>query len=121
MNIDDLVAMLAEHRWVAACALVIGAIVRVLKSDSPLPEWLHVSKERRPWLAMALGIVAGVLEAIAGGTPWARALAEGLAAALLAIAGHEVVIEKARGGKEIPIPLARKRDDEAPDIPKGSA
>src|SRR5690606_41994879 len=103
MNIDDLVAMLAEHRWVAACALVIGAIVRVLKSDSPLP--ITVPAKWRGWLAIGLGIVAGALEAVAGGTPWARALAEGLAAAVFAITGHEVVIEKARGGKELPVPF----------------
>ena len=107
--------------WVAAAALIIGAVVRYLKTDSPLPEWLHVPKEWRPWLAVALGVVAGVLDAVAMGTPWFNAIAGGIVSAIGAIVGHEVVIEKARGGKELPIPFARKRDDEAPDIPKGSA
>ncbi|HLV68037.1 MAG TPA: hypothetical protein VKY73_19600 [Polyangiaceae bacterium] len=116
MSSDELLGLALEHRWVAFAALIIGAVVRVLKSDSPLP--ITVPAKWRGWLAIGLGIVAGVLEAIAGGTPWARALAEGLAAAVLAIAGHELGIESLRGGKEL---FARKRDDEVPDIPKGSA
>lgn len=118
--------------WVAAAALVIGAVVRVLKSDSPLPEWLHVSKQWRPWLAVALGIVAGVLDAVAMGTPWADAVAKGVLASVGAMAGHHLVIEKGRGGKELPVPFARPRADSGdngdmgkdakrhsvPDIPK---
>lgn len=107
MDINELVAMLGEHRWVAACALVIGAIVRVLKSDTPLP--FTVPAKWRGWLAIGLGIVAGALEAVAGGTPWARALAEGLTAALIAITGHELGVESLRGGKEL---FARQDDGE---------
>lgn len=107
--------------WVAVAALAIGAIVRALKSDSPLPEWLHVPKEWRPVLATGLGVVSGVLDAVVMGTTWPNAILGGVLSAVSAIAGHEVVVEKARGGKELPIPFARKRDDEAPDIPKDGA
>lgn len=122
--------------WVAAAALIIGAVVRYLKTDSPLPAWLHVPPGWRPWLAVALGIVAGVLDAVAMGTPWADAVAKGVLAAVGAMAGHHLVIEKGRGGKELHVPFARPRAasgdngdmgqdterDIAPDIPKdGSA
>lgn len=108
MDITELVAMLAEHRWVPACALVIGAIVRVLKGDLPLPA---VPPQWRGWLAMGLGIVAGALDMAATGAPWLPALAEGLAAALLAIAGHELGIESLRGGREL---FTRRDGDDPP-------
>lgn len=99
--------MEAQLTWVAAAAIIIGAVVRYLKSDSPLPEWLHVPKEWRPVAAFALGLVAAVLDAVAIGTPWPDAIAKGVLASVGAMVGHHFVIEKRRGGKELPIPFAR--------------
>ncbi|WP_394849723.1 hypothetical protein LZC95_20000 [Pendulispora brunnea] len=97
-TIDELVELLLDHKWVPFAALAIGAVVRVLKSDTPLPT---VPTAWRPWLALGLGAVAGVLQAVVGGTAWSKALLDGLTAALTAIAGHDLVIESLRGGKEL--------------------
>lgn len=100
--------------WVASVAVIIGAVVRYLKSDSPLPEWLHVAPKWRPVAAFALGIVAAVLDAVAIGTPWPDAIAKGVLASFGAMVGHHFVIEKGRDGKELPVPFVRKGLDSGP-------
>lgn len=104
--------MESQLTWVATAAIIIGAVVRYLKSDSPLPEWLHVAPKWRPVVAFALGVVAAAFDFAAMGTPWPNAIAKGFLASFGAVVGHHLVIEKGRGGKELPIPLAR-------DVPKG--
>jgi uncharacterized protein (DUF697 family) len=92
--------------WVAAAALVVGAFVRLLKSDMltialanfglpPIP------KRVLPWVSLALGVAAAVLDVKLMGTDWPTAIAKGLVAALTATTGHELVVESMRGGKEI--------------------
>lgn len=83
--------------WFGVTAVIIGAIVRVLKSDTPLAT---VPARFRPWLALGLGVVSGVLQAIASGTPWMQALTSGIGAAATAIVGHDVLVESVRGGRE---------------------
>lgn len=96
---DDFLQLLATHQWLAVSALVIGAIVRLLKGDTPLP--LFVPPSLRAWLALGLGVASGVLDALQHGTPWLTALMGGLAAALTAISGHELMIEGLRSGREL--------------------
>lgn len=98
MDLSELSGLLAEHKWLAALALFIGAIVRLLKSDTPLP-WT-VPAQWRSWLAIGLGVVGGVLDALVIGTPTVRALLQGLAAAAIAIAAHDALVEGLRGGRE---------------------
>lgn len=98
MDFSPLVSLIASHQWVAVAALIIGAVVRLLKSDTPLPT---VPARWRAWLAIGLGIVAGVLDALVAGTPLVSAVLQGLGAALTAITTHELVIEGIRGGREL--------------------
>jgi hypothetical protein len=98
MDFAELSALLAEHKWLAALALFIGAMVRLLKSDTPLP-WT-VPAQWRSWLAVGLGVVGGVLDALVAGTPSVRALLQGLGAAAIAIAAHDTLVEGLRGGRE---------------------
>ncbi len=98
MDLSELSGLLAEHKWVAALALLIMALVRLLKSDSPLP-W-SVPAQWRSWLALGLGVIGGILDALVAGTSPLRALLQGLAAGAIAITAHDTVIEGLRGGQE---------------------
>ena len=109
LDLNQFVSLLLSHSWIALAALMIGAIVAVLKGSTPLPE---IPAKYRPWLALGLGVVAGVLKSVSTGTPIAQAILSGLEAGMTAIVGHETLIESARGGKEL-IPSRAKPDDNA--------
>lgn len=95
----QLVDLIVANKWIAGAALGIGIFVRLLKSDvkftpSIPPRW-------RPLVALAGGILAGVLDAAARGTPWKRAILQGVIAAGVAIATHDVAIASILNGREI--------------------
>jgi len=84
-----MIELLNDHKYVAALALTIWVIVRALKEG----KFADIVKPNyRPALALGLGCVAGVLDAIANGAAWPAAIANGLHAALAAIAGHELIV-----------------------------
>lgn len=99
MDLNQLFQLISEHKWIAVMAVVIGAVVRLLKSDTPLP--FSVPARWRSWLALGLGAVSGVLDSLMAGTPLLQALVEGLGSAMLAIVGHETVVEGLRKGREL--------------------
>lgn len=101
--------------WVPIVALLVGAIVRLLKSDTPLPT---VSPKWRPVLAVALGVVFGVLTKVAAGIDWTTAIEGGLGAASIAMFGHDFFVAGLRDGKE---PFAKSDDDDEPPAPGGFA
>lgn len=72
MDPSQLSTLLAEHKWFAAIALLVTAIVRLLKSDTQLP-W-SVPAQWRAWLAIGLGVVGGILDALVSGTSIVQAL-----------------------------------------------
>lgn len=94
--------LIAERKWVLLSALVIGFVVRLLKSDTKIP--IDIPSKYRVWLALALGLVSGVLEKAAVGLSWKDAILNGLAAWVIAVLGHNTVVESLRGGKEINVP-----------------
>ena len=102
MNTQSIYALLDSHQYVLLTAVIIGFIVRLLKSDTKIP--IDVPPRLRIWLAFALGAGAGVLEKVAGGTPWKPALFDGAVAAVAAVLGQNVVVDSLRGGKELPVP-----------------
>lgn len=99
---QELLALVADHQWVAASALVVGFTVRILKTDTKIP--INIPARVRPWLALSLGAGAGILERVQSGISWRDALAGGLVAGLTAIAGHDTLIEGIRKGRELPLP-----------------
>lgn len=100
MDLSALLAAIGGHKWLLVSALVITAIVRLLKSDTPLPFNIVIPARWRGWAAVGLGIAAGVLNAVTSGTPWKTAMLQGVGAALTAILGHELVVEGLRNGRE---------------------
>lgn len=104
MDASDFLSLLAQQKWVAILAVILGFAVRILKSDTVLP--FSVPARWRVWLAFGLGGAAGALDKLieAGNTTWTAALTQGLTAAAVAILSHELLIESLRGGRELPIP-----------------
>lgn len=91
-----------QHRWVPLLTLLVGLVVRLLKADTRLP--ITIPPRVRPWLAIALGLAAGVLERVATGVSWSRAVLDGLVAGLLPMLGHDLVVEWMRAGAEVAVP-----------------
>src|SRR5436309_3011338 len=82
--------LVARHAWVAITALVIMAAVRLLKSDTKIP--IDIPPRWRVWLALGLGVVAGILDAVARGTAWPDALLGGLTSSVLAIVAQDTIV-----------------------------
>lgn len=123
MPITDILPMIQSHAWVPLAALVIGFLVRALKSDAfVLPSWAAVAAPYRPLLVLALGIVSGVLDAVVAGTPWRDALVGGCLSALMALIGHTTIVDVLRGGRDIgaPAPPAEKGPLYQPPAPRES-
>lgn len=83
--------------WFGTASVLIGLVVRLLKSDTPLPT---VPARLRPWLALALGVVAGVAKSAADGMPLSQAIVAGLGSAVAAMTAHDLVVESVMKGKE---------------------
>ncbi len=122
MDTDQLAALLSAHKWVPAAALVIGLLVRLQKAGK-LPGLTRIPPNYRPWLALLLGVVSGVLDKVAvDSKTWTVALLDGLLSALIAVTAHDAIIEGLRGGKEIggggaknPAPTPVAADPNRPD------
>ncbi len=90
--------LIESHAWLPLASMLIGLIVRLLKSDGPIP--INVPAQYRAWLALGLGLVVGMLDMVIGGTAWSTALLVGLVSAMGAITAHETVVEGMKRGKE---------------------
>lgn len=98
------VALLMEHKWLAAAPILIGAVVRFSKTELAQRWGLYVPARWRTWVAFGLGALDAIGEALIAGTPWLMAIARGVGAAAVAAFGHGVLIEGLRGGREIGVP-----------------
>ncbi len=77
----------ARGGYAALAAIVVWAVIAIVKRDDvPIP----LPPRYRPLLALALGQVYAVLEAVVGGMPWGAAIVRGLVVAAGAVAMHEV-------------------------------
>lgn len=106
MQLDQLLELARAHKWAALAAFLIYWIVRLLKSDTKIP--IDIPPRGRAPLALALGVLAGVLDKFAQGTTWTDALTWGIGAAMFAIFGHNIITQSLLGGREIPVPLLMK-------------
>ena len=88
--------------WIAIAALVIGVLVRLLKSAPESWPFTLIRPAARPVVALVLGQLSGVLAAAAiPGVDAKAAILAGLISGAAAIAGHQVFIEWLRGGLEL--------------------
>lgn len=99
MDLSAIPSLLASHAWIPLAALVVGFLVWLLKTRPALQD--KIPPRVRPWVAIGLGQLLAVLQAVTLGTPWKDAVLNGLLAALTAMFGHDVGIEGIRGGKEL--------------------
>lgn len=97
MDLAQLLDAIKAHAWPIVAAIVVGFLVRLVKSDK-IP--IDVPPRFRPLLAVGLGVVSAICEAVIMGTPVVQAAIGGLASAIAAIGGHDVLIEAIFGGKE---------------------
>lgn len=99
---DEILKLALAHKWLAVSVIAIGSAVRLLKSDTKIP--IDIPPKYRVWLAMLLGVVSGVMESVSTGMPWKQAILNGLSAAMVAVLGHNVIVDSMRGGKEFAVP-----------------
>ena len=110
-DLDLVMTWITLHKWVMVIALVVGLLVRLMKSDSkiitllptPLQRWFAITWVRT-WYALILSAVGGWAAIVLGGGDWRSALEQALVAFTLAVLGHQTIIEGMRSGKEIPVP-----------------
>ncbi|MDQ2668025.1 MAG: hypothetical protein M3Z05_18785 [Gemmatimonadota bacterium] len=102
MSPEQLADLVMQKKWIALMALLIGLVVRLLKSDTKIP--IDIPPQYRVWLALGLAPIAGAVDKVAAGNTWTTAMVEGAIAAVLAIVGHSTVIDSLRGGRELNIP-----------------
>ena len=87
--------------WVAIAALIVGALVRSLKQDAlgailtklfrPDGPPVVIPTRLLPWLALAFGVTAALLDAKTAGATWNDAVQSGVLAAAGAVFGHELL------------------------------
>lgn len=108
MELEGLLVLIRTGGWVPFAAAIVGALVRLTKDDTKVP--VNVPAEWRPWLAMALGLLQGVLVHVAAGVTWKAALLGGVGAGAMAVVGHVLGIEVMNDGKELPVPGLMKEE-----------
>lgn len=102
------------HKWAPLIALIVGLLVRLVKADTKLPSELPAVF--RPYFALFLSFAAADALAVMGGTPWVTVTETALAGFVLAVLGHQTIVEGMRGGVEIPVP-GLTRPNMLPSIP----
>jgi len=116
MDVQPLVDALSHHSYAMFAALLVGLLVDFAKQGW-FSSWLarRLKPAWLPWVAIGLGVAGTVSTSFVSGKPIVAALMEGLAAGMAAIAGHEMLIEGLRGGRELTPDAPWHRD---PDPPK---
>lgn len=101
LDVLAIVELAHGHAWIPLAALVVGFLTRLLKTERA-QSWLGpLPAAHRPKVALLFGVAAGVLDGIANGTQWHSALIGGVLSALIAMGGHDLLIESIRGGREV--------------------
>lgn len=108
-EIQELAGLIVEHKWTAAAAIVIGLLVRLSKEGKLAALTTKLNPRHRSWVAIGLGAASVVVDSLGRGTKCSQALLSGFISACIAIAGHELLIESLRGGKELLSPKGEEQ------------
>jgi len=102
MNITPFIQAFQSHQWVLLGALVTGALV-ALSKQGWVSAWLasKITPAITPYYALLVSILTVGSNDIASGKSWQQAVQDAISAVMVAIVGHELVIEGLRKGKEI--------------------
>jgi len=104
---DQIVQLVRTNAWIPLLAVVVGAIIRVSKNDPAVARLkFYIKPENRAAWALAWGIALAALDRLATGGTWYDALAGGLVAGSAAIAGHEIIVNKIRKGRDFGVKKA---------------
>src|SRR5258708_9430967 len=97
-----IVAALRAHQWMLVAAFAIYAVA-LLAKQGWLGTWFqtHLPPRALPFISPIAGILFLSSSEMIAGKPWLNALVDGLLAGFLPLIGHELVVESARGGKEL--------------------
>lgn len=85
---EQLASLIDRAAWPAVAALVIGLLARAAKEPAVGSLFARIPRQHRPRVVLALGVLAGILDAVVRGTSWPTAIVSGLVSGAVAIAGH---------------------------------
>ena len=106
MDITPILNAAKAHQWVLFAALITGGLIAASKQGW-LSTWIasKLTPTTTPYVALVTGVLTIWVSDVTTGKTWQAAvvdaLTNGLIAGLSAIAGHQLVIESLRKGKEI--------------------
>jgi hypothetical protein len=118
VSADTLVQLVRANMWIPLLSVFVGMIIRLTKTD-PAVAWfkLNTKPQHRPLWALGLAVVGAAVDRLATGGTWYDAIAGGVVAGCGAVAGHEVIVNTIRKGrdfgvrKEPPAPPPDWEDD----------
>ena len=108
MEANDVVVMLRSKAWIPLVALGVAAVIRISKTDAAVARIpFYIKPQHRAWWALGFGIIGGIADRVVAGVPLLDAVIVGVIGGLLAgqtaIAGHELIVEGLRKGRDIGI------------------
>jgi hypothetical protein len=121
MDLNPILQAVAGHQWELLGGLLVAAVVATAKQG-----WLGARIQALlppryiPLLAPVYAVLLAVSGALVAGDDFAQCLSvagQAVAAAVAATFGHELIVEGARGGKEI-VPEKQKALPGPPPLPK---
>jgi hypothetical protein len=80
---NQIVALISAHSWLALAVIVVGYLMRLFAPDSKFP--ITIPKRWAPAVTLGLGQIYGVLIAVSGGADWVSSVESGLSASFLVV------------------------------------
>lgn len=87
---DQILDLARRGAWLPLAAAIIGLLAFLAKQERLGGLFSRVPVQQRPRVIAALGVLAGILDAVVRGTPWPQAVTNGLLSGGLAMLVHGV-------------------------------
>jgi hypothetical protein len=95
-QIMEIFKLATGHQWLPLAILVVGYLVNLTSDTGKFP--LNIPDRFKPLIALVLGQVYAVLEAVYGGSPWGTAVGHGLIATLAATGFAHILLNAVFNG-----------------------